>query len=104
MVDKLNLIPLRKVAATSTPASTPSSGVDPSSGKSFREMLQDSIGEVNRLQQEAATATEKLVTGQTENVSEVFSAVQKASVAFSLLMQIRNQLMDAYSEIRNLRM
>ena len=72
-------------------------------GKDFKTLLMDNLDQVNRLQQEAQTATEKLATGQTDNVAEVFSAVRKADVAFSLLMQIRNQLTDAYTEIRNMR-
>ena len=103
MVDKLNLIDLSKISPTK-PSQSQSGGVDPGTGKDFKQLLMDSIGEVNRLQQEAQTATEKLVTGETNNPSEVFSAVRKADIAFSLLMQIRNQLTDAYSEIRNMRL
>ena len=56
----------------------------------------------NKRYQEAVDLL-KLATGQTDNVAEVFSAVRKADIAFSLLMQIRNQLVDAYTEIRNIR-
>lgn len=103
MVDKIDLSSLGKLQ--------PGGGIRPGGvgksaepGKDFKQMLMDSIGEVNRLQQEAQSATEKLVTGETTNAAEVFSAVRKADVAFSLLMQIRNQLTDAYTEIRNMRL
>jgi flagellar hook-basal body complex protein FliE len=72
-------------------------------GKDFKSLLMDNLNQVNKLQQEAQTATEKLTTGETDNVAEVFSAVRKADVAFSLLMQIRNQLVDAYTEIKNIK-
>jgi flagellar hook-basal body complex protein FliE len=72
-------------------------------GKSFQEMLMDSLDEVNRLQQEAAAGTEKLLKGETDNMAEVFSAVRKADVAFSMLMEMRNKLTEAYREIQQLR-
>ena len=65
--------------------------------------LMRSIDEVNRLQAEADQARIDLVTGQTENVAEVFTAVKKAELAFQTLMQIRNKLMDAYEEIKQMR-
>ena len=102
MVDKMNSItpgsigkPGSSMLGKSAPGKT--------EGKDFKQLLIDSLDQVNRLQQEAQTATEKLVTGQTDNVAEVFSAVKKADVAFSLMMQIRNQLMNSYTEIRNMR-
>ncbi len=69
----------------------------------FKELLLESLDKVNQLQLEAEKATERLATGQTDNVAEVLSAVKKADIAFSLMMQIRNQLMSAYNEIRNMR-
>ena len=36
-------------------------------------------------------------------MGEVISASQKASLAFSMLVQIRNKLQDAYDEVKNLR-
>jgi flagellar hook-basal body complex protein FliE len=77
----------------------------PGGGKGdFSKVLMDSINEVNRLQNEAADATQKLATGKTTNVAEVMVAVQKAVVAFDMLMEIRNKLMDAYQEIQQMRL
>ena len=68
-------------------------------GGSFKDLLVKSLDQVNAMQQTADTAFERLATGQTDNVTEVLNAVNKADLAFKLLMQIRNQLVDAYSEI-----
>ncbi len=68
----------------------------------FKDVLLDSLDQVNRLQQEASQGVEKLATGQTANVAEVFTAVRKADVAFSLLMEMRNKLIDAYQEVRQM--
>jgi flagellar hook-basal body complex protein FliE len=72
-------------------------------GADFHTILQDSLDEVNRLQQEAEAAAQKLATGEAANPEEVFSAIRKAGVAFDLLMEIRNKLVDAYKEIEQMR-
>ncbi|MBI1825608.1 MAG: flagellar hook-basal body complex protein FliE [Planctomycetes bacterium] len=72
-------------------------------GKDFRSILMDSLNEVNRLQTEADQGVQKLVTGETNNVAEVFATVNKAGIAFDLLMQVRNKLIDAYQEIQQMR-
>ena len=72
-------------------------------GQSFMDVLLDSLDEVNRLQQEAAQGIEKVVTGETDNLAEVFSAVRKADVAFSMLMEMRNKLVEAYREVQQMR-
>jgi len=72
-------------------------------GQSFKDMLVKSLDEVNRLQSDANVAVERWATGQTQNVTEMLSAVQKADLAFKTLMQIRNKLIDAYDDIRQMR-
>jgi len=81
------------------------SGAGPaaSEGTSFRQFLLDSIREVNAMQQEADASVEQLVTGGDVSTVEVLSAVQKADVAFRLMIQVRNKLVQAYQEIENIR-
>ncbi len=70
---------------------------------SFRDVLLSSIQEVNAMQQQADQAVEKLVAGEDITPAEVLTAVQKADIAFRLLMQIRNKLVQAYQEVQNIR-
>ena len=72
-------------------------------GASFKEVLMGNLKEVNQLQQEADQKLDDFVTGKTNNMGEVISASQKASMAFSMLTQIRNKLQDSYDELKNLR-
>ncbi len=76
---------------------------DSASGKDFKSILLNSLDEVNRLQTEADAGVQRLVTGETDNVAEVMAAVNKAGIAFDLLMEIRNKLNDAYQEIQQMR-
>jgi flagellar hook-basal body complex protein FliE len=68
-------------------------------GKTFGEFLQDSIGKVNNLQQDANMAMEKLASGETQNLHETLLAVEKADIAFRTMNQVRTKVLDAYREI-----
>jgi flagellar hook-basal body complex protein FliE len=70
---------------------------------SFKNILLDSIQQVNSMQQEADTAVEKLMTGGDANPAEVLTAVQKADLAFKMMIQVRNKLISAYDEIQAIR-
>jgi flagellar hook-basal body complex protein FliE len=80
-------------------------GLAPVSDKtgSFKDFLVESIQKVNAMQQDADRAVEGLATGQDVNPIEVLTAVQKADIAFRMLMQIRNKLVQAYEEVQNIR-
>ena len=72
-------------------------------GLSFKDMLADSIQQVNTMQLEADQAVETMFTGGQINPAEVLTAVQKADLAFRLTMQMRNKLMEVYQEIKDIR-
>jgi flagellar hook-basal body complex protein FliE len=72
-------------------------------GPSFKNVLLDSIQQVNSMQQDANRAVEHLATGGDISPAEVFSAVQKADLAFRTMMQVRNKLVQAYQEVQNIR-
>jgi len=83
------------------PQASPASATAPS-GKSFQSVLMDSLNEVNRLQTEADKGVQQVLTGETENVAEVLAAVNKAGIAFDLLMEVRNKLVDSYKGIQQM--
>jgi flagellar hook-basal body complex protein FliE len=80
-------------------------GVGPGDGSSqadateFKQFLLDSLDQVNQLQHESEAAQEALATGQTDDVTQVMSAVEKADIAFNTMMAVRNKLTEAYQEI-----
>lgn len=96
--------PIQPIQPGATPdVASKTSETKDSGDVSFSEILKDSIQEVNELQKEADSAVQDLVTGKTESVTEVFSAVEKADLAFRTLMSVRNKLLEAYEEIWRLR-
>lgn len=68
-------------------------------GGTFADTLKSAVNSVNDLSIQADTQVQKLATGQTKNIPEVMISVEKASVAFKLLMQVRNKIIDAYQEV-----
>jgi flagellar hook-basal body complex protein FliE len=69
----------------------------------FKNLMLDSIDQVNDMQFAANRAVEQLSTGGDVNTAEVFTAIQKADMSFRMMMQIRNKMVDAYQEIQNIR-
>ena len=70
---------------------------------SFKDYLLDSIQQVNDMQQQADSAVEKLATGGDVSPAEVLTAVQKADLAFKMMLQVRNKLVQAYEEVQAIR-
>lgn len=97
-------VAIHSIARSGVPAG-PARAVQPAEpqGKDFKSILMDNLSEVNRLQTEADQGVQKLLTGETDNVAEVLTAVNKAGIAFDLLMEVRNKLVDAYKEIQQIR-
>lgn len=78
----------------------PASGAERSEpAKSFGSVLEDSLAEVNRLQQQADRSITDLATGEKASVHDTMIAMEQASVSFQLMMQVRNKIVEAYQEI-----
>jgi len=81
---------------------TTGSAVQPGTGNpqgSFAQILKDTLGEVNKLQLEAAQASTDLALGKVQDVSEVMIAAEKANIALQLTIQVRNKVIEAYQEV-----
>ena len=68
-------------------------------GKSFVATLNDAIGDVNKLHQEADRAVQELATGKDKDIHNTMIALEKAEVSFQLMMQVRNKIVSAYETI-----
>jgi flagellar hook-basal body complex protein FliE len=70
---------------------------DPAGG--FGSMLTNAIGDLEKTQEAAATQSQALATGQTQDLSSVVTAVQEAQLAMQFASQVRNKAVEAYTEI-----
>lgn len=90
----------------STFAPLPSlSGLNRPSGDagSFKDAMLRSINDVNSAQMQADQAVESLMTGGDADPAAVLTAVQKADLAFRMMMQMRNKVMQVYQEVKDIR-
>jgi flagellar hook-basal body complex protein FliE len=69
----------------------------------FKDFMLGAIDHVNAMQQDADVAVEQLLTGGDVNPAEVLTAVQKADLSFRMMLQVRNKLMQAFQEIKEIR-
>ncbi len=74
-----------------------------SNGADFSKLLSDSIGQVNELQKESREMKTAFEMGDPGvDIPEVMIAVQKASLSFEAITEVRNKLLSAYQEVMNM--
>ncbi len=81
------------------PADKNSRKSEQSEGKNFADTIKSFLKEANQLQENAAEEVEALIAGETTDVHDVMIAMQKASVSFEMVMEIRNKMLEAYQEL-----
>ena len=96
--------PIPPIGSTATPSSLATQPVqaDPVSSQ-FKDLLLDGLDQVNQMQVDADQAVEQLFSGDDVNPAEVLTAVQKTDMAFRLMIQIRNKLVEAYQQVQDIR-
>lgn len=85
--------PLPKI---SLPPSTPGIGA-PHEG--FGQMLEGLVGTVESKSADAQAATRKVLMGDSDQMHQSVIAMQEASVAFSMMVEVRNKLVESYQEL-----
>lgn len=67
--------------------------------ESFGDMLGRALKDVNQLKTEADEAIKNLAAGKQKDIHQTMIDLEKADVAFQLLMQIRNKIITAYETV-----
>ena len=62
-------------------------------------MLEGLVATVNDKQDAAQAVTRKVLMGETDQLHQSVIAMQEASVAFSMMVQVRNKLVESYQEL-----
>jgi flagellar hook-basal body complex protein FliE len=68
----------------------------------FMSTLRNAMDRVGDLQSEADTKVAQLLTGNGQDVHSTMIAVQKASLAFEMMVQVRNKILAAYQQVSNI--
>jgi flagellar hook-basal body complex protein FliE len=84
----------------SLPGSTGSGGSSSKpAGADFGSALKQAVGSLQQLGSQADSAALSLAKGDPIDIHEVMLANEQASLGFSMALQVRNKLVDAYTEI-----
>jgi len=66
---------------------------------SFKDTIKNALSGVNNLQNQADDMSQKLATGELEDVHKAMLAMNKAKMTFDFTMTVRNKVLEAYQEI-----
>ena len=77
----------------------PQEAAPASTVKEFGQFLSEALANVEAAQQDAATAAQRLATGEIKDIAEVTIASEKATLALQMTVQVRNKVLEAYQEM-----
>src|SRR5690242_7486946 len=83
-----------------TGPSFPNAGQDEGGG--FGSVLHQAIDKVSELSDASDQQVGEMMQGDKQDIHNVMIAVEKADVAFQLMMQVRNKIVNAYQEVSKL--
>jgi flagellar hook-basal body complex protein FliE len=66
---------------------------------SFQEILKEKLADLNETLQKADKLTLQYLAGEIQDIHEVMLALEQASLALQLAVQVRNKVIEAYQEI-----
>lgn len=69
------------------------------STSSFSNILSDALDNIRETETEAQAANQALLTGESDDIHTALIAAQKANVAVSLAVEVRNRVVEAYNKI-----
>jgi flagellar hook-basal body complex protein FliE len=67
--------------------------------KSFQELLNNSLNELNDEQIEGYNAMQGIATGKVTNLQEAVQRIEEAELSLKLALEVKNKAINAYKEI-----
>ncbi len=99
------LDPLRLVAGNGIALVAPVVGNVPAEvprtadGRSFQDVLQDFVQQVDQTQHQYDQAIDAVQSGESDNLHRVMLAQNQAQISLKLAVEVRNKLVEAYKEV-----
>jgi flagellar hook-basal body complex protein FliE len=90
---------LTPVGAPITPNTAATPGTDAVQPGGFGQLFDNLVSAVDAKQTEATQLSRQVLLGQNDQLHQSVIAMQEASVAFSLMVQVRNKLVESYQEL-----
>lgn len=99
----MNTLQKATLSPSTTAASNSVSGISApsrasSTGK-IGQTIDNLIKSVDSKQKESDAETKKVLAGKSDNLHQSMIKMQEASVAFSLMVEVRNKLIESYQEL-----
>lgn len=69
----------------------------------FSQMVERGVDHVDAKQKYAANQVRMLMTGESDNLHHAMISMEESGVAFNLMLETRNKLMESYQELMRLR-
>jgi len=92
-----------ETAQAASAAGTPAAGSAAHAPGAFANLIRDGLGQVNQTQQRAAALAAQFEQGVPGvELPQVMLEMQKASVSFRAVTEVRNRFVSAYQEIMNM--
>jgi flagellar hook-basal body complex protein FliE len=88
---------LPQIGAARPSATELGGATEPAQG--FGQMLDNLVSSVNAKQAEADKVTQSVLLGDSGQLHRSVIAMQEASLSLSLMVQVRNKLVDSYQEL-----
>ena len=73
--------------------------IEENSDKSFQNMLNDAISDVNNQQVEGYKSMEGIASGKVTNLQEAVQRIEEAELSMKLALEVKNKALNAYREI-----
>jgi len=98
------MLQMRSLAAEAASQTPPVSKVEKGaeSADNFADLLSQSVNAVATEQNKSSAMKTAFEKGEDVDLAEVMVQAQKASLSFQAMTQVRNKLVDAYKEIKNM--
>ena len=88
---------------TQTGTATGGTSATQNAGSSFSDVFQSAVGSVDHLQNSADQQVVAMLQGSADaDLGKTMISVEKADVAFQLMMQVRNKVVSAYQEMEKM--
>ena len=68
-------------------------------GADFGRMISDGLSHVNEQLATSEVDLQRLAVGDVQNLHQVMMRLEESRLSFQLLMQVRNRLLEAYTDV-----
>jgi flagellar hook-basal body complex protein FliE len=95
-------ITIQGLPASNLGSATTSAAAGASGQADFFETLQGAISQVEQLRTDAQGKVAGMLDGSGDDVHSAMIAVEKAGLAFEMMVQVRNKIVQAYQTVSQL--